>query len=206
MDFVVLFVIAFIVIVLIINPNNYFHALPIRPYRWRESKTMDYKTSSCSKSKSKASKFEPKILPPPAYENTPLLDDLTLASSKESSVTCSKAKSEVSLPEVHTGADYYYLNNPKETQVYHIFQNAYNFKEAQQECAKRASTLANPNQLKNAYDAGANWCNWGWSTDGDAYMPNHDPKCNKKTGLINAKKVDKSMKIGVNCYGVPTSA
>jgi hypothetical protein len=190
MELVVLFVIAFIVIVLLINPNNYFHALPIRPYRWRRSSTSN---ATCSKTKA----FQPKILPPPA------LDDLSLAPSTESSITCSTNKSKVSQPEVKSGADYYYLNNPKESGVYHIFQNAYTFKEAQQECAKRAGTLANPNQLKNAYDAGANWCSWGWTSDGDAYMPNRDPRCNKKTGLINAKQVDKSMKLGVNCYGVP---
>jgi hypothetical protein len=194
MELVVLFVIVFIIIVLLINPNNYFHALPIKPYKWKESSSSNYISSSCTRKKSS---FQPKILPPPA------LDDLSLAPSKESSITCSNDKSEISTPEVKTGADYYYLNDPKESQVYHVFQNAYTFKEAQQECAKRASTLANPNQLQNAYDAGANWCSWGWTTDGDAYMPNRDPKCNKKTGLINAKKVDKSMKLGVNCYGVP---
>lgn len=196
MDFVVLFVITFIIIILLINPSNYFRALPIKPYRWRESNKSA--TSSCTKKKT----FEPKVIPPP-------LDDLSLAPSTESSVTCSKANAidDVSkLSAVKTGADYYYLNDPKDTQVYHVFQNAYTFKEAQVECAKRAGSLANPNQLQNAYDAGANWCNWGWSTDGDAYMPNRDPKCNKKLGLINAKKVDKSMKLGVNCYGVPNSA
>jgi hypothetical protein len=191
MDLVVLFVITFIIIILIINPNNYFHAIPIKPYKWRDSKSS--KSASCTKKKT----FEPKIISPP-------LDDLSLAPSTESSVTCSKGKDDASkLSAVQTGADYYYLKDPKETQVYHIFQNAYTFKEAQEECAKRASTLANPNQLQNSFDSGANWCNWGWSTDGDAYMPNRDPKCNKKIGLINAKQVDKSMKIGVNCYGVP---
>lgn len=198
MDLVVLFVITFIIIILLINPNNYFRALPVKPFTWRESKSYNYRTSSCSKKTS----FEPKVIPPP-------LDDLSLAPSTESSITCSigKDKDDVSkLSAMKTGADYYYLNDPKETQVYHIFQNAYTFKEAQEECAKRASTLANPNQLQNAYNSGASWCNWGWSTDGDAYMPNRDPKCNKKIGLINAKKVDKSMKIGVNCYGVPNSA
>jgi hypothetical protein len=196
MDFVVLFVITFIIIILLINPNNYFKALPVKPYRWRESKKSS--TYSCTKKKT----FEPKIISPP-------LEDLSLAPSNESSITCSKGKAKddkSTLSALKSGADYYYLKEPKETQVYHIFQNAYTFKEAGEECAKRASTLANPNQLQNAYDSGANWCNWGWSTDGDAYMPNRDPKCNKKIGLINAKKVDKSMKLGVNCYGVPNSA
>jgi hypothetical protein len=197
MDLVVLFVIAFIIIILLINPNHYFHALPIKPYIWRESSSYPTNSSS-SKCTKKTTDFEPKIISPP-------LDDLSLAPSTESSITCSST-SKAKLPAMKTGTDYYYLKDPKETQVYHIFQNAYTFKEAQEECAKRASTLANPNQLQNAYDAGANWCNWGWSTDGDAYMPNRDTKCNKKIGLINAKKVDKSMKIGVNCYGVPNSA
>lgn len=191
MELVVLFVIAFIIIILLINPNNYFHATPMRPYKWRNSSTSSYTPTRCTKKKS----FQPKILSPPK------LDDLSLAPSTESSITCSNGKSKVKKE-----ADYYYLNNPKESQVYHIFQNVYTFKDAQQECAKRAGTLANPNQLQNAYDAGANWCSWGWTNDGDAYIPNRDPRCNKKTGLINAKKVDKSMKLGVNCYGVPTSA
>ena len=189
MDFVVLFVIAFIIIILLINPNNYFRALPVKPYRWRESSNSA--KSSCTKKKT----FEPKVISPP-------LDDLSLAPSTESSITCSKDTGS-KLSAVKIGADYYYLNDPKDTQVYHVFQNAYTFKEAQEECAKRAGSLANPNQLQNAYDAGANWCNWGWATDGDAYMPNRDPKCNKNIGLINAKQVDKSMKLGVNCYGVP---
>lgn len=129
--------------------------------------------------------------------------DLSLASSVLSSVTCDPNSTVSSLSAVQKGKDYYYVGDPKESQVYHIYNNVYTYKEAGEECAKRASQLADPNQLQNAYSQGADWCSWGWANDGNAYLPNKKKDCNSEIGLLNGKNIDPFLRMGTNCYGVP---
>ena len=129
--------------------------------------------------------------------------DLSLASSVLSSVTCDPNSTVSSLSAVQKGKDYYYVGDPKESQVYHIYNNVYTYKEAGEECAKRASQLADPNQLQNAYSKGADWCSWGWANDGNAYLPNKNKDCNSEIGLLNGKNIDPYLRMGTNCYGVP---
>ena len=168
------------------------------------------KDSSVEQSKSKKNKksstFNPRLIDKRSSSsaNQNKVYDLSVASSnKGSSVTCTNdASSNIKAPQ--SGKDYYYLGDPKDTQVYHIFENVYTFDDAREECAKRSSSLSNPEQLLNAYNAGAGWCNWGWTNDGNAYLPSKTKQCNKDTGLLNGKNIDPYLRLGVNCYGVPT--
>ena len=114
-------------------------------------------------------------------------------------------KENVDVPKTQT---HYYRDNKKnalESQVYHIFNNIYNFEQAEQECVSRKGRLATKKELTQAYnDKGAAWCSWGWASNGHAYLPNRDRKCNASSaGLLDAPKVDKMSKLGVNCFGVP---
>jgi hypothetical protein len=102
--------------------------------------------------------------------------------------------------------DYYYLRDPKESQVYHVFENIYTFEEAGETCQKRGGRLATPEELKKSMEKdGAGWCSWGWAGDEDAYLPNVNPACNKETGLLSGKNLDPYLRVGANCYGVPSS-
>jgi hypothetical protein len=129
--------------------------------------------------------------------------DLSIASSSNgSSVTCTTNSSSVLKPP-RQEKDYYYLGDPKDTQLYHIFKNVYTFDEAKEECVKRNGVLADPQQLANAYTSDANWCSWGWANDGAAYLPSKTKECNKDIGLLNGKKIAPYLRLGTNCYGVP---
>jgi hypothetical protein len=190
MDFVVLFLLIFLIILILIRSNTVL-------------KPNDTVTpSKCSKTK-----FKPKIIQPvyktaPLFQSNKVYDDLSLAPSSNGSKVSSSTK-DISIVPVHRKNDYFFIGNPQETQVYHIFNNAYTKDEASEECAKRSSRLAHPDELKNAYDNGAEWCSWGWASDGHAYMPNNNKKCNKSTGLISGKNIENKLRLGANCYGIP---
>ena len=192
MDFVVLFVLIFLIILIIIRSNNILKPNGV------------VKLTKCN-----INKFKPKIIPPiyktaPLFQTNTVYDDISLAPSTETSIADSiVTKKNISITPVHTNNDYYFIGNPQETQVYHIFNNAYTKDEASVECTKRSSRLAHPDELKNAYDNGAQWCSWGWASDGHAYMPNNDKKCNKSTGLISGKNIENKLRLGANCYGIP---
>jgi hypothetical protein len=106
MDYVVLFIIIFIIVIYIIRSNAVVKSI--------------YSNDI----------FSPKILPPPVYKCPPLFpdnkvyDDLSLASSNESSITVSCKKKD-SISPVRIGKDQYFIDSPKETQVYSIYKNPY---------------------------------------------------------------------------------
>ena len=152
--------------------------------------------------KSSSSVFRPKLIKKNNSINQNKVYDLSIASSKGSSVTCTTNDSSVLKPPKQD-KDYYYLGKPEDTQLYHIFKNVYTFDEAKEECVKRNGVLADPQELANAYTSGANWCSWGWTSDGNAYLPSKTPECNKDVGLLNGKKIDPYLRLGTNCYGVP---
>jgi hypothetical protein len=118
MDYVVLFIIIFIIIIYIIRSN------------------------AVLKSTYSDDIFSPQILPPPVYKCPPLFpdnkvyDDLSLASSNESSITVSCKKKD-SITPIGTGKDQYFIDSPKETEVYSIFNNPYKKDKKVSKCSKR---------------------------------------------------------------------
>ena len=98
-------------------------------------------------------------------------------------------------------------------QVFNIPGNYYTYNDAKSLCNAYGSRLANYSEIENAYNNGAEWCNYGWSDDQMALFPTqaetyknlqkisgHEHDCGRpgiNGGYISNEKV----RFGVNCYG-----
>lgn len=185
MDYLFLFIIIFIIVLLIIRSNS-FGALAINPLTPIHIDDNDEKPKK-------------KIVRDESSNSSKLLKDSEVSLI---SGVCSAPK-DLSGLNINKSKDTYYLNDPKESQLYHVFENAYTFKEAEKTCKDRKGRLATLDELKDSFSKGADWCSWGWASNGHAYMPNRNKKCNKDTGLLSAKNLDPFLRLGANCYGVP---
>ena len=100
-------------------------------------------------------------------------------------------------------------------EVFNIDNNDFTYDEAHLMCKSIGSKLATYEQVSDAYEKGANWCNYGWSADSLALYPTqekfweklqkkhggkHRNKCGKP-GINGGFFPDKSLRLGVNCYG-----
>jgi hypothetical protein len=196
MEYIVLLIIILIIILLIINGKSFGSTqVPIKPldinvkFNGVYSKPQSTKdTQGAQNNKVYSSKDKKDLLG--ASEISSLSNEKQLAIGKQPK------------PLIKTD-ELYYIDGSKKSQVYHVFANAYTFAEANEKCKKHNSRLASPSELKDIYDNGVYWCNWGWSSDGHAYMPNNDPKCNQSIGLLAGNNIDPYLKLGVNCYGTP---
>jgi len=107
-------------------------------------------------------------------------------------------------------------NRPLETkpQVFQLSENKYSYRDAQIACKSMGAELATIDQLTEAYNQGANWCNYGWTKDQMALYPIQDkyykqvqqhPKLKNSCGFpgINGGffKNDKLL-FGATCYGL----
>ncbi len=98
-------------------------------------------------------------------------------------------------------------------EVFHIARNKYTYEEAQKACSLLDARLATYEEVEDSYKNGANWCNYGWSSDQLALfpiqksmynelkkIPGHERDCGRpgvNGGYIN----DPDVEFGVNCYG-----
>jgi hypothetical protein len=100
-------------------------------------------------------------------------------------------------------------------EVFHISDNIFTYDEARAVCRAYDSELASYPQIEQAYNAGAEWCGYGWSEGGLALFPTQeatweklqkeqDPSKRIECGRpgINGGYFDASTKFGVNCYGI----
>lgn len=106
-----------------------------------------------------------------------------------------------------------------EGEVFNIRNNLYTYDEAREVCSVYGAKLATYDQIENAYNNGAEWCNYGWSegqmalfptqkTTWDALQKGIKP-CSKKGANMSCGRpginggIIKNPKIrfGVNCYG-----
>ena len=100
------------------------------------------------------------------------------------------------------------------SEVFHVADKSFTYDEAEAVCAAYDSTLASLEQVIEAYNSGAEWCNYGWSAGGMALYPTQkttwealqreqDPA--KRTGCgrpgVNGGYFDPMLKFGVNCFG-----
>jgi hypothetical protein len=116
------------------------------------------------------------------------------------------------------------LQSPLE--VFHISDQKYNYQQAKCKCASYGARLATVNELNNAYEKGADWCDYGWSDNGQAYYPTQlntyiklrdelnqarmekgkKPKKNPMTMCgypgLNGGTFNHKFEFGVNCYGI----
>jgi len=98
-------------------------------------------------------------------------------------------------------------------QVFNIANNLYSYDDAQHICSSYGARLANYDEIEDAYNHGAEWCNYGWSEGQMAYFPTQkstwtqlqkDPKNKNKCGRpgVNGGYMNnKFLRFGVNCFG-----
>ena len=98
-------------------------------------------------------------------------------------------------------------------QVFQISNPKYDYDEAKALCASYDSTLATYNELSDAYDSGADWCEYGWSDKQMGLFPTQYKKWSAlqkisgrenecgHPGVNGGYIKDSYKKLGVNCYG-----
>jgi hypothetical protein len=98
-------------------------------------------------------------------------------------------------------------------QVFNIPGNYYDYDNAKALCKAYGAELATYDQIEKAYNNGAEWCNYGWSSDQQALfptqkktydhlqtIPGHENDCGR-TGINGGYMANQKLKFGVNCYG-----
>jgi len=99
-------------------------------------------------------------------------------------------------------------------EVFNVSRNIYTFNDAPAVCAALGSELATYDQIKAAYEHGADWCNYGWAkgqmalypTQKDTWeklqkgTPEHRNACGKP-GINGGYFDNPELRFGVNCYG-----
>jgi hypothetical protein len=98
-------------------------------------------------------------------------------------------------------------------QVFNIPGNNYKYEDAKAICKAYGADLATYQQIENAYDNGAEWCNYGWSAGQMALFPTqqntfdqlqnikgHEHDCGRP-GINGGYIANPNVKFGVNCYG-----
>ena len=99
-------------------------------------------------------------------------------------------------------------------QVFNIGNNIFTYDDAPAVCKAYGAKLATYEQVKSAYDQGANWCNYGWTEGKMALYPIQYKSWKKiqsgpekyrnscgKPGLNGGYFENSNLKFGVNCYG-----
>ena len=99
-------------------------------------------------------------------------------------------------------------------QVFNIGNNIFTYKDAPAICQAYGAKLATYDQMKKAYDEGANWCNYGWTNGQMALYPTQYNSWKKlqngpektrnscgKPGLNGGYFENPNLQFGVNCYG-----
>lgn len=100
-------------------------------------------------------------------------------------------------------------------EVFYVGGNDYTYDEAPALCAAYGGDLATYDQVNEAYEAGAEWCGYGWTQGGMALFPTQQDTWNalqqetdmtKRTACgrpgVNGGYFNPTNKFGVNCYGV----
>jgi len=104
------------------------------------------------------------------------------------------------------------INRTKE--VFNISKNIYKYNDANALCKALNSRLATFEEVKNAYENGADWCNYGWSKGQMALYPTQKSTWKKlqngpkkyrndcgQPGVNGGYFDNPNLKFGVNCYG-----
>ncbi len=98
-------------------------------------------------------------------------------------------------------------------EVFHIQDNKYTYKDAKEICSAYDASLATYDQLENAYNAGGEWCGYGWSAGQMALYPTQKETYNKlqkkkghehdcgRPGINGGYIANENVRFGVNCFG-----
>jgi len=103
---------------------------------------------------------------------------------------------------------------PAREEVFNIGNNMYTYDDAQSVCASFGARLATYDEVENAYNQGAEWCNYGWSDGQAAYFPTQKATWDKlqksestkhscgRPGVNGGYIANPDVRFGVNCFGV----
>jgi hypothetical protein len=99
-------------------------------------------------------------------------------------------------------------------QVFHVHRNLYTFGEAEPLCRAFGAELATYDQVKEAYNSGADWCNYGWVKGQLAVYPTQKSTYDKLQAGPESERMTCGMpgvnggffpnaeqRFGVTCYG-----
>ncbi len=99
-------------------------------------------------------------------------------------------------------------------EVFNVSSNKYTYYDAQPLCKALGAELATYDQVKEAWDRGADWCNYGWVKGQMAVFPTSDETYSKlqlgpeeqrmacgNPGVNGGYFDNPEMRFGVNCYG-----
>jgi hypothetical protein len=99
-------------------------------------------------------------------------------------------------------------------QVFNISTNDYSYYDAEPLCKALGAELATYDQVKTAWENGADWCNYGWSKGQVAVYPTQKSTWEKvqsgpedqrdacgRPGVNGGYFDNPEMRFGVNCYG-----
>lgn len=91
---------------------------------------------------------------------------------------------------------------PAKPEVYYVGDYKYDLQSAKGVCSSLGGTLATPEQLKAAHEAGADWCSTGRLSDGSAAYPINTsirPGCATEPKIAPYLPADNLT--GATCYG-----
>ena len=98
-------------------------------------------------------------------------------------------------------------------QVFNIPSNQYTYKDSKALCSAYGARLATYSEVENAYNKGAEWCNYGWSENQQILFPTqketydklqgikgHENDCGRQ-GVNGGYIANPDARFGVNCFG-----
>jgi hypothetical protein len=107
---------------------------------------------------------------------------------------------------------------PTRKEVFNVSRNIYKYTDAPAVCAALGAELATYDQVKESYEAGGDWCNYGWTRGQMALYPTQQGTYDKlqqgspeyrdacgKPGVNGGYFDNPELAFGVNCYGVKPS-
>ena len=103
---------------------------------------------------------------------------------------------------------------PAKGEVFNVSRNIYTYSDASAVCSAFDSELATYDQVKEAYDKGADWCNYGWVKGQMAVYPTQKATYEKlqkgsaeyrnacgQPGVNGGYFDNPELRFGVNCFG-----
>jgi len=103
--------------------------------------------------------------------------------------------------------------SPSDEEVFNVSNNIYTYEDAPAVCQALDAKLATAKQVQQAYNSGADWCNYGW-TNGQLALYPTQKKTFKKLQKLEGHEHDcgivgvnggyfqnPDLQFGVNCYG-----
>ena len=107
---------------------------------------------------------------------------------------------------------------PGKKEVFNVAQDKYTYTDAEPLCKAFGAELATYDQVKDAWQKGADWCNYGWVKGQAAVYPTQESTYNKLQAGPESERMacgvpgvnggyfdNPEIRFGVNCYGVKPS-